>query len=172
MVHPCLLIFYLFIFCSFIHMCIHCLGHFSTLPPIPTLPHLPSSVSGRSRDRSHLNLPSLKQLFKNVLFKVVFSIVVFMIPKKIQVVSHTCVHTHTVQRGCLHYNDNTLGFAVMQTWIVGNLQQLSVPFFILKTESNTTGFTDLSCRLHKVTWLHVASITSRICICCFLCVSF
>jgi hypothetical protein len=28
---------------SFMHMCIHCLGHFSTLPPIPSLsPPLPS----------------------------------------------------------------------------------------------------------------------------------
>jgi hypothetical protein len=25
--------FYLVFCCSFIHMCIHCLGHFSTLPP-------------------------------------------------------------------------------------------------------------------------------------------
>jgi hypothetical protein len=40
---------YLFIFYSFIHMCIHCLGHFFTLPPSPTLPPLPSLVSGRSR---------------------------------------------------------------------------------------------------------------------------
>jgi hypothetical protein len=26
------------IFFSFIHMCIHCLGHFSTLPPLPYIP--------------------------------------------------------------------------------------------------------------------------------------
>jgi hypothetical protein len=35
---------YLFIFYSFIHMCIHCLGHFSPLPPAPPPPspsHLP-----------------------------------------------------------------------------------------------------------------------------------
>jgi hypothetical protein len=33
---------------SFIHMCIHCLGHFSPLPPpLPFLP-LPPSVPGRS----------------------------------------------------------------------------------------------------------------------------
>jgi hypothetical protein len=37
----------LFFFWSFIHMCIHCLGHFSTLPHSPTLLP-PFSVSGRS----------------------------------------------------------------------------------------------------------------------------
>jgi hypothetical protein len=40
-------VFFCFVFCSFIHMCIHCLGHFSTLFPSPMSP-LPSSVSGRS----------------------------------------------------------------------------------------------------------------------------
>jgi hypothetical protein len=40
----------LFFFClfSFIHMCIHCLGHFSTLPPSSTLHPLLLSVPGRS----------------------------------------------------------------------------------------------------------------------------
>jgi hypothetical protein len=31
-------------FYSFIHMCIHCLGHFTLLPPTPTLPSLPPSL--------------------------------------------------------------------------------------------------------------------------------
>jgi hypothetical protein len=39
-------IFYFFY--SFIHMCIHCLGHFSTLLPSPTLSPLLPSVPGRS----------------------------------------------------------------------------------------------------------------------------
>jgi hypothetical protein len=33
---------------SFIHMCIHCMGHFSTLPPSPILNPFPLSVPGRS----------------------------------------------------------------------------------------------------------------------------
>jgi hypothetical protein len=31
-----------FFFFSFIHMCIQCLGHFSLLPPSPSLPPIPS----------------------------------------------------------------------------------------------------------------------------------
>jgi hypothetical protein len=31
---------------SFIHTCIHCLGHFSSLPPLPPL--LPASLPGRT----------------------------------------------------------------------------------------------------------------------------
>jgi hypothetical protein len=39
--------FSFFIFCSFIHMCIHCLGHFSTLYPSPTLqPQPPQFQAG------------------------------------------------------------------------------------------------------------------------------
>jgi hypothetical protein len=40
MSHRCLAVprlFCCFVFNSFIHMCIHCLGHFSTMPPTPTL---------------------------------------------------------------------------------------------------------------------------------------
>jgi hypothetical protein len=43
--------FFFVFFYSFIHMCIHCLGYFSTLPHSPTispLPPLPPSVPGRS----------------------------------------------------------------------------------------------------------------------------
>jgi hypothetical protein len=36
--YPLILFFSFFLFyCSFIHMCIHCLGHFSPLPPTSTL---------------------------------------------------------------------------------------------------------------------------------------
>jgi hypothetical protein len=41
------LLFFLFIY-SFIHMCIHCLGHFSPLPPSPVLCPLSPSVPGRN----------------------------------------------------------------------------------------------------------------------------
>jgi hypothetical protein len=36
------------IFYSFIHMCIHCLGHFSFLPPNPILCPPPPSLPGRT----------------------------------------------------------------------------------------------------------------------------
>jgi hypothetical protein len=37
-----------FYYYSFIHMCIHCLGHFCPLPPSLTLSPFPPSVPGRS----------------------------------------------------------------------------------------------------------------------------
>jgi hypothetical protein len=36
------------LFYSFIHMCVHCLGHFSPLPPAPTLSSPTPSLPGRT----------------------------------------------------------------------------------------------------------------------------
>jgi hypothetical protein len=40
------LIYFISFYYSFIHMCIHCLGHFSPLPPSPTLSLLPQFQAG------------------------------------------------------------------------------------------------------------------------------
>jgi hypothetical protein len=59
----CLMVFYFIYFfvCSFIHMCIYCLGHFSPFPPYPTLPPpLPQFQAG-------LVLPLCLMVFQMVL---------------------------------------------------------------------------------------------------------
>jgi hypothetical protein len=40
--------YYYYYYYSFIHMCIHCLGHFSPLPPSPTLSPPTPSLPGRT----------------------------------------------------------------------------------------------------------------------------
>jgi hypothetical protein len=41
-------IFFPIFYYSFIHMCVHCLGHFSSLPPSPTLSLPLASLPGRT----------------------------------------------------------------------------------------------------------------------------
>jgi hypothetical protein len=50
MKHPVQLsyIFLIFYYFLFIHMCLHCLGHFSPLPPTLSLFPLPPSFPGRT----------------------------------------------------------------------------------------------------------------------------
>jgi hypothetical protein len=45
---PIVAMFISFFYYSFIHMCIHCLGHFSPLPPPPLSPPHPPSLPGRT----------------------------------------------------------------------------------------------------------------------------
>jgi hypothetical protein len=84
--------------CSFIHMYIHCLGHFSPLPPSLTLPPLRTSVPGRSRSALLLT-DFVEERHKHNKEDKVFLLVMLRLYRKIPTITpmYPCVTTMLIQ---------------------------------------------------------------------------